>query len=185
MPPSTVGSAVREVVRLEVTVDPALFVVVMASVMASVVREADEDLDVDFCSDVDASEVEEEEVVCSAEEVGVAAALVGVSDSEADVVDVADSWVEVGVAAAEVTLLAVVGSADVAEDIVVDSWVVDGASLVEVVTPVPTTCRLGIIPAGILSAPICENPKKRENMVKVQVADTLRKQVMPIICREA
>jgi len=60
--------------------------------------------------------------------------------------------------------LVVVGSADVA-DIVEDSSVVEGASLVEVVTPVPTTCRLGMIPAGMESAPICEKPKKRENMM--------------------
>lgn len=83
MPPTTVGSAVREVVRLEVIVDPALFVVVMASV----VRTTEVDLDEDCCSDVDASEVGE--VVCSAEEVGVSAALVGVS--EAAVVGVTDS----------------------------------------------------------------------------------------------
>lgn len=93
----------------------------------------------------------------AAEVVGVVAAVVGVvsadvvGSSEVTGVDTDDS-------------LVVVGSADVA-DMVEDSSVVEGASLVEVVTPVPTTCRLGMIPAGMESAPICENPKKRENMM--------------------
>lgn len=49
-----------------------------------------------------------------------------------------------------------------------DSSVVAGASLAEVVAPVPTTCRLGMIPAGIESAPICEKPKNRENMMAIE-----------------
>jgi hypothetical protein len=62
------------------------------------------------------------------------------------------------------------GGALLAEDIIED----DSAGVVvsavvedeEEVTPVPTACLLfGFMPSGILSAPICANPRNNESMV--------------------
>lgn len=146
--PTTTTSEVRErvLVDCEVTVEPALLVVVISIVVGVA--------DVDCCSDVVASDVGV--VVSSADVVGVVASVVGVVSAAVVVSDVTG---------AEVVVSAVVGSAADVVDIVDDSSVVEEASVVELVTPVPTTCRLGMMPAGMLSAPICENPKKSENMM--------------------
>lgn len=155
--PTTTISEVGELLTFdrEVTVEPALFVVVTATVLG------DADVgccwDVVCCSDVDASEVEEG--VVSEVVVGVSAAVVGVVAvvGAADVVP--SDWVGVDT---EVDVVAVEEAAEI-DDIVDDGSVVEDASLVDVVTPVPTTCRLGMMPSGMLSALICE--KKRENMM--------------------
>jgi hypothetical protein len=63
------------------------------------------------------------------------------------------------------------GGALLAEDIIEDDSVglVVSAVVVEdeeEVTPVPTACLLfGLMPSGILSAPICANPRNNESMV--------------------
>jgi hypothetical protein len=69
---------------------------------------------------------------------------------------------------------AVVGSALVVGDVVVggsDNVVVSGVEVgsteLLVVTPVPTTCRLGMTPCGMSWAEICAKPARAENMMGV------------------
>lgn len=152
--PSVVGSALREdVVYFEVTVDPLLFVVVTSTVVGVAESEAE----IVVGAVVDASEVADADVWPAAAVVdAVEASLVGVVDAAAAADEgVVLSAVELGGdTATEVSLVAVVGSADVVADMVEESAVVDAAASLDVVAPVPTTCRLGIIPSGIESARI-------------------------------
>lgn len=153
------ATAMIDEVILEVTTDPAEFVVVTSIVVGTV-------------------EVEGEGAGCVvvsvvASEVGVV--LAGVEGEGAGAEEVVGA---VG-AATVVSVVGVVGfcvvegaagvdsvveSTSVAEDEGVD-MVVDWDSLAVVVTPVPTACLLlGTMPPGISSASICANPRRKESM---------------------
>lgn len=144
--PTTTMSDVEELdeLDLEVVLEPSLFVGVADPLVVG-------DGAVDVCSDVAASDVG---VVSWADVVGVVASVVGVVGAAVVVSSDEIGVVEDGL---------VVGSAEGVVDMVEDSCGVEDASLVEDVTPVPTTCRLGIMPSRMMSAPACA--KKRENMV--------------------
>ena len=98
-------------------------------------------------------------------DVGVVSSLVvGVVGSTADVVG--SAWV--------VGVVGVVGSAlEVVCDVVVSLVVVSGVdvgvveTLVLVVTPVPTTCRLGMTPCGMSCAAMSAEPARAENKMGV------------------
>lgn len=98
-------------------------------------------------------------------DVGVVSSLVvGVVGSTADVVG--SAWV--------VGVVGVVGSAlEVVCDVVVSLVVVSGVdvgvveTLVLVVTPVPTTCRLGMTPCGMSCAAMSAKPARAENKMGV------------------
>lgn len=155
------ATAMIDEVILEVTTDPAEFVVVTSIVVGTV----------------------------EVEGVGAGCVVVSVVASEAGVVLAGVEGEGEGAGAEEVvgavgaaTVVSVVGvvgfcvvegaagvdsvveSTSVAEDEGVD-MVVDWDSLAVVVTPVPTACLLlGTMPPGISSASICANPRRKESM---------------------
>lgn len=153
------ATAMIDEVILEVTTDPAEFVVVTSIVVGTVEVEG-----------VGAGCVV---VSVVASEVGVV--LAGVEGEGAGAEEVVGA---VG-AATVVSVVGVVGfcvvegaagvdsvveSTSVAEVEGVD-MVVDSVSLAVVVTPVPTACLLlGTMPPGISSASICANPRRKESM---------------------
>lgn len=153
------ATAMIDEVILEVTTDPAEFVVVTSIVVGTVEVEG-----------VGAGCVV---VSVVASEVGVV--LAGVEGEGAGAEEVVGA---VG-AATVVSVVGVVGfcvvegaagvdsvveSTSVAEVEGVD-MVVDWVSLAVVVTPVPTACLLlGTMPPGISSASICANPRRKESM---------------------
>lgn len=155
------ATAMIDEVILEVTTDPAEFVVVTSIVVGTVEVEGEGAGRV--VVSVVASEVgvvlagvEGEGEGAGAEEVvGAVGAATVVS-----VVGVVGFCVVEGAAGVD----SVVESTSVAEVEGVD-MVVDWVSLAVVVTPVPTACLLlGTMPPGISSASICANPRRKESM---------------------
>lgn len=155
------ATAMIDEVILEVTTDPAEFVVVTSIVVGTVEVEGEGAGCV--VVSVVASEVgvvlagvEGEGEGAGAEEVvGAVGATTVVS-----VVGVVGFCVVEGAAGVD----SVVESTSVAEVEGVD-MVVDWDSLAVVVTPVPTACLLlGTMPPGISSASICANPRRKESM---------------------
>lgn len=153
------ATAMIDEVILEVTTDPAEFVVVTSIVVGTV-------------------EVEGEGAGCVvvsvvASEVGVVLAGVeGEGEGAEEVVGAVGAATVVSVVGV-VGFCVVEGAAGV--DSVVEStsvaevegvdMVVDWVSLAVVVTPVPTACLLlGTMPPGISSASICANPRRKESM---------------------
>lgn len=163
MPDDVVRGTAVLVTKLEVIVLPEASVVVMGMVVRILVdvRTA-EDSEGDAESDADAGSEGEADVSDGVEEGVAEPAGVLVGSVVGSVVGAV-----VGAVVGSVVGSVVEGALeDCKEEVVVGSSVVevDGA-VVEVVTPVPTTCLLlGMMPAGISLALICANPAKRESM---------------------
>lgn len=124
-----------------VMVEPALLVVVMATVLEE-------------GASAGGDEEGAAEVSTAAEELGVlGAADVGAAEDSAGVLTGA-------------SLEDMVGAFEV-EDAIAG---VDDASGVDDVPPVPTACLLfGLMPSGMVSAPICAKPKKKESIVPLRI----------------